>query len=428
MGGCGAALKFADKGWHVTILEMKTLFSGTSGRVPARMGLGFHYADLATGIAIMHQAVRFVKTCPGLRVGEHLDYNHPLRHGRYFIAKDSLFSVSELLNTYDKLKEEYRRLVDMDPTNEVFGHPDDFYRIMDRKEYEDVVDCDKIELGLWTQEHMINLPKFLCHLKKLVEEHPQITVIEDTKVVGVQCPGAGNKRYTIETKCKGQCKSYDTDYVINSSWNEIERLNGLAGFPDIPSRRMNRLKVLVEVELPEEMVNVNSMFFCMGPFCMFSNMGNGHGTMTYAHVTNVEINPDRAISEEMSRLLYQGPTSEEFTRYGESLLAGVSSYIPPLKNAKIVSVRFGIVQTHGRVNILEKRSSFHKRSYHGIREDGPGWVSNPCMKLFNFLWNGDTTWSIMNKRVEKDMKKQEKCDHKDKIDSLSEKEILERKG
>ncbi len=37
----------------------------------------------------------------------------------------------------------------------------------------------------------------------------------------------------------------------------------------IPGARTNRLKCLLIVELPESLINANSMFFCMGQHCMF---------------------------------------------------------------------------------------------------------------------------------------------------------------
>ena len=80
-GGCGSALALAECGWKVSLYEKNTLLSGTSGRTPGRLGLGFHYMDLQTSEMLLRATVRFVKTFPGFRIGETLPWSDSLRHG-----------------------------------------------------------------------------------------------------------------------------------------------------------------------------------------------------------------------------------------------------------------------------------------------------------------------------------------------------------
>ena len=47
---------------------------------------------------------------------------------------DSLIPPREILKTYDILKEEYRKLVEQDSSNELFGSPDNFYKVLNPKE------------------------------------------------------------------------------------------------------------------------------------------------------------------------------------------------------------------------------------------------------------------------------------------------------
>ena len=93
----------------------------------------------------------------------------------------------------------------------------------------------------------------------------------------------------------------------------------------IPGARTNRLKCLLIVELPESLINANSMFFCMGQHCMFSNMGNGYGMMAFAQVTNMEASSDLELSEQTQRLLKNQATYEEKIKIANQMQKGALS-------------------------------------------------------------------------------------------------------
>jgi hypothetical protein len=80
------------------------------------------------------------------------------------------------------------------------------------------------------------------------------------------------------------------------------------------------------------------------------------------------------------------------TKIAKEMLLGISSYIPGMVKAKIVDVKFGIVQTEDILTLADLKnpeSSFHKRNYHGVCEEQIGVVSNPAIKLFYFVENGE---------------------------------------
>ena len=177
-GGCGAALALANNGWKVRLFEKNTLFSGTSSKTPGRLGLGFHYMDLHTSEMLLRATVRFVKQFPGFRVGENLPWSHPLRHGRYFVTKNSLASPPEILSLYESLKHVYADIVQEDTCNMVFGPPEDFNRILERKEYEDVVHGSKVVLGIETAEHLLAWDKIEHHIANTIRSHENISIHE----------------------------------------------------------------------------------------------------------------------------------------------------------------------------------------------------------------------------------------------------------
>ena len=396
--GFSAALELAENGYQVELLERNTLGSGASGRNPGRMGHGFHYADIETAKAYLQASILVQKTYPGYLIGQDLPFAHPLRHGRYLITKDSNPPKEKILQTYDALKEEYKRLCTLDPKNEVFGPPDKFYRIMNPSEYQDVVNMDIVDIGVETAEHLFNWVNFASYIKTRVINHPNIKLREHTEVTNILRNNIGQTRFTIEGKNEEGLISINSNYIINSTWQDIEKINDRLGLKMLPGERTNRLKTLIVLELPVSLINVNSMFFCMGQHCMISNLGNGKAMATFAAVTNIEASSDLSMSSNAQRLLDGGATAAEKENYAAQMIHGISQYIPEIANAKVLDLKFGVVQTSGNLTLADLSNpahSFHKRDDHCVRAEQIGFISNPCMKLFYFVDNGKIVSEII---------------------------------
>ena len=156
-----------------------------------------------------------------------------------------------------------------------------------------------------------------------------------------------------------------------------------------------RLKLLAEVELPEALREKHSMFFCVGKYAMFSNIGNGIGRITYAPVTNFGVTTDSQMPEIFERWLNQGLNPEEDKEYGEKIIQGVAEYIPAMKDAKLKRVIPGIVKSKGAVDLNDRQSPFHKRNYDGVEEQELRWIDNASMKLFYALENAKKVSEIV---------------------------------
>ncbi|MBA2648672.1 MAG: FAD-binding oxidoreductase [Legionella sp.] len=403
VAGIGAALELAERGYKVTLIEQETLGFGSSSRNPGRMGHGFHYIDADTAKMYLRASIQVQRKFSGYLVGKDKPFDHPLRHGRYFITKNSDNSPEEILRTYQAISEEYQRLIAEDPHNAVFGPPEKFFRILKPSEYEGLVNPDIVELGVETAEHLFEWSHFSKDIHKKISAHKNIRLLEYNEVTHIEKGTLEEPRFTLHvtTKC-GESKKYKCDFLINSTWQNIEKLNAQIGISMIPGARTNRLKCLLIVKLPESLLNANSMFFCMGQHCMFSNMGNGFGMMTFAQVTNMEASSDLELSLQSQRLLNNEATCQEKYDIARQMLKGVSKYIPEMANATIVDVKYGIVQTAGKLSLQDltnPNSSFHKRDYDGIREEQVGLISNPCMKLFYFIRNGQIVSDLLEAQI-----------------------------
>ena len=404
--GLSAALELAERGYSVTLIEQATLGSGSSGRNPGRMGHGFHYLDINTAKMYLRASIQVQRKYPSYLIGKELERSHPIRRGRYFITKNSDHSVEQILNTYKHIKDEYIRLIEEDPNNAVFGPPEDFFRILNPIEYEGQVNPAIVELGVETAEHLFDWQSFAKDIKKTILAHKNITLLENAEVVGIERGDMNQPRFLLHVKKKSEHTTtnltFQTNYLVNSTWHNIEKLNDQIGITMVQGARTNRLKCLLIVKLPESLITANSMFFCMGQHCMFSNLGNGYGMMTFAHVTNMEASTDLTLSDYANRLLNDELSVTERASISQSILAGVASYIPGMAKATIIDLKFGIVQTAGALTLIDLKnplSPVHKRDYDGIREEQVGLVSNPCVKLFYFVRNGQVVADIIDAEV-----------------------------
>ncbi len=112
------------------------------------MGHGFHYVHPNTAMMYLRASIQVQRAYPDFLRGQEKPFKHPIRHGRYLLQKIQIIHQKKFLHTYQLLQEEYQRLVDEDPENEVFGPPKDFFRVLEPHEYSDVVNMKLVVKGL----------------------------------------------------------------------------------------------------------------------------------------------------------------------------------------------------------------------------------------------------------------------------------------
>ena len=228
MGGCCTAIELAQTNqFNVILLEKnQELMRESSDATPGRLGLGFHYADKTTALHCLHVTLEFIRKFGLFRQEVGRRQSHPLRRGRYFIMKNSLVPTSEILKTYEAIKAEYSRLVCEDSSYEVFGPPEELYRILEPREYDDDVEMENIEMGIETAEEMLDWPmlrKFiLCQLE---QEENTLTVQTNTEAIVITTRDNGG--YVIEAinTFHGGTVRITTDIIVNASWYNISKFD-----------------------------------------------------------------------------------------------------------------------------------------------------------------------------------------------------------
>ncbi len=414
-GGIAVALGLADQGYDVKIYEKYgDLLLGSSNKTPGRAGLGFHYLDKNTAILYLQATIKVVRHYKDCMIGTGHDDDHYLRHGLYAIMKTkeelaaekgvtveeltaedkafaSLWSSKEILETYKAIQEEYDRLVKEDPENEVFGKPEDFFKVIDDlSQYEGILNVEMISKLVDTREELVNWPKLRERLIKGVYSRHNISVKCNTTI---SSPRRDPESFRFAFNANDELEH--ADFVINSAWENVESLAAEAGFAMEPDSRTNRVKMILKVKLPESLRNHPSVFFCMGPHCMFSNMGDGYGMLTYAPETNICQSTGLDLDEIARGWLNKTLSEDEINARAQRLLAGAAKYVPDLAKAEIVNIGTGVIKTHGDVDLFDPKSDFHKRNYLGVEERGFGWINNSCTKLLHFRLNGERVCELV---------------------------------
>lgn len=397
IAGCTTAVELSKKGHEVVILERdEDILRGTSARTPGRMGLGYHYFDSETAKLYMTNTVEFMKNYSDCFLGD--ETTSYLRDGRYFITRDSLIGLQELMASYDRISAYFERMCRSDSSNDIF-HDYHLHRSMDPEEFQEDVNMEKVAFAIETKELLLDWKKYEARLKKELEQEG-VTLRTGFEISQVGRTEDGKFEFVSSSGEQGSA-----DYVINCTWQNIDKINEMVGIGDAKTKKedpnksvTSRLKLLAEVELPESLREKHSMFFCVGPHAMFSNLGNGIGRITYAPVTNFGVTTDSQMPEQFERWLNQGLNPEEEQEYGKRIIAGVAEYIPAMKDAKLRNVIPGIVKSKGAVTLDDRESPFHKRNYDGVEEQQIGWVDNAAMKLFYALANAEKVSEIITKQ------------------------------
>lgn len=389
VAGVASAIALAEKGYAVSLFDALPLLSGTSNNTPGRLGMGFHYATPNTAAMLFDTTIDLVTRYPHATLGRQLPLGHPLRRAQYFVARDSLFGAEEIAAVHDMLAERYARAWQRSHRALPFGEPGSFLRRLREEEYGAYTNPDEICMGVDTAEVLMDWPEIRSRLDAQVRASPRIDVYEGHAVEALH----HNRKFAWSVGARGpdgHLHRFDAQMVINCAWQNIDTVNAMAGLP-VQEGAVNRLKVLLRAKLPPRLRERSSMFFCMGPFAMFSNMNDGEGMMTYAPVTNIgaaQAGDEEALAK-INRILRDGVDAAESQRLADALHHGVARFIPAMGEAVPVALKFGVVRTRGECDLWDKDSDVHHRDYAGVRVESDDFITNAATKLIYFARNAD---------------------------------------
>ena len=399
IAGVSTALKMAKEGYDVVLIESKgSLMDGTSNNTPCRVGAGLHYADTKTARKYLKNTVLFLR--------EYSDFllktKSPLRGSDYAILSDSLFDYGDIAPAHIAVISEYKRLIQENPKNKVLGDPKDIIKFQPcTPEY-----IKKSVTLMNTSEQTLDWPKLKKHLINKISQTKNIKLLLNHEV----------EKFinSKEEKCKVICKKGKVitgNLIINCTWQNIEKLNKTLGHFYL-NKRTCRLKAMVEIILPKKLKDVRTTFFCFGPHCAITNLGNGKAFLTYEPLTNMDKTTEVEMPENINFWLKHGtdlPISEPYLKekshnlfkykLGMEIIENAGKYIEGIEKSRLVNVSFGIVKTPGEVDIYSKDSKHHSRCKSGVDSLELNVLINESMKLLYGVSNSIEIEDIVKKHL-----------------------------
>lgn len=396
IAGCTAALGLADRGASVTLFERSDkLLDKSSDATPCRLGVGFHYMDLATAIANLEASIRLIRhlkesTGNSFQVQKEIDSQHTsVNRVHYVISNETLVNVPRVLEIFEQLRGRYAQMVDDDPENEVLGPVSDFYEVIrDPRSFQGVVDLSRTNIIIKTCETLFDWPIFKPYLIGRIYSHPNIRVVTGAEVSAMSRePG-----FKTVLKVNNQLSS-PFDFVVNAAWSNVDALNRTVGYSS-GRQTVNRVKCMAVVQLPERLKD-HSFLVGYGPFCSLSSRADGLGYLTYEPVTNIS-------QHEASSGFDLGKDTfpkEEERRLGNEIIKGASHYFPALADAKLQGLKVGIVRTDGGAVDIYQQGQHFNRCFKGVYPVSLGLIVNEARKHTYWLENMLTTLRIVDAQI-----------------------------
>ena len=426
LAGTLTALELAkDSAVEVTLLEMAgEVLPATSSSINEcyRLHMGLHYAkDEYTAINCLLKSIDFAKTFPQF-VSGYDDPHAPWRRGRHYVMSNSLVSVEHVKSIAAVIARRYADLVLQDSTNKVFGEPADFIRYLDATEHTNLAESipfyDEhgvrqpdvhVSCALETGESQLEIVSFKAYLKEQIEKHPRISFLPASEVVSIE-QDPRTLGYRVSSLRFTELCTHSGDAVVNCSWQNIEKLNSTAGIELADQHRVNRLKASILVQLPAELIKMNSSIFSLGPYACITIMPNGTAVLTSERTTNIASFNAGAMddsSEQMRECVASLTLSTATGReIANKILDECASYLNPelaekLRSARILELRLGFVKlmehdaTYTKSSIYQANSMIHERPIEGVEVHRPGYISNAGMKMIYTLHNARQVAEIL---------------------------------
>jgi hypothetical protein len=428
VSGVFAALELAKK-YKVLILEQESNAiprGSTSYNQCYKLHSGVHYfGDPLTARKCLLDSIECAKTWPEHLLGLP---NSKARRNRHYIMSNSLFDKSEAQKVAAMLKLTYKTEVEKDPTNKVFGEPENFIQeittadeypyvaqSMDFRQKDGSIQKAQVEMAFDVGEPQVDIHRMQNNLKKRIEQHPNITSLFQHKVVQIK-PTEKKFGYDITVVNRsGEKTTFFSKGIVNCAWQNIEILNATAGLSNTTEDKLLiRMKISILAKLPNELQNIDTCIFSLGPYCSITNQFNGTAVLTYEPITNIDQYLQGEEPSDKIRFIQELqkdgviPLETELgQQLAKDIITGCSIYVPKINTAEALEVRAGYVkmymEPHEKYSIYKKESPIHRR-----REDGifvhPGnascFISAAAMKMTYASSNATKIYKFMLQQME----------------------------
>ncbi len=282
----------------------------------------------------------------------------------------------------------------------------------DNEEIAKLINLENVAFIVETAEELLDLKLYRQEVLDELALCSNVTILTDVEVIKLKHEGGQNFRIEC-IKNKNQLIDLQTNFPVICNWERSGNLiKTLTITSPIQEKVINRLKSIITIKLPKNMLNSHSYFFCMGPYAMFSNLGNGLGKITYAQASNMQkIDASEAMPKEMVDFLSHEANIDQKQEIAKNILEGAKIFIPGLYEVTqndITDVDFGIVKTRGteaEIDINNPLGKIRERDYGWVRKHDVDYgkafiIENNAMKIVYSLSNATETVRMINEALD----------------------------
>ena len=183
------------------------------------------------------------------------------------------------------------------------------------------------------------------------------------------------------------------------------------------------------VKVPE-ILKETSIFVCYGPFSSLTVRGDGLGFLTYEPITNIQQLKSSDTASGINKYVRGNITPHEKQQLGVKIINGAAKYFPPIKEAELVDIKFGVVRTDGGFIDINAIDKHYKRFFSGVSSYANGLIVNEARKYTFWVRNAEIITYLANihycvKQLFTEPYTQETYANIDKISANVSKEIVE---
>lgn len=394
-GGVFDALEHAKRGIPSIIIDKnENLFDETPQAIAMRLGVA-HYRIFKTNLAVMEHSIKFGKRYSKYFMGDAVE--SPLRRCLYICyekspmtSEDKIAKLAEHIFNFFGLRMAYQLRCEKDPSDQIFGKPENFvffnvtseeervrlYAFMCQLGEKRLTDAIIIPAGYFKQftpeqlikvidpmelkkrvnlevkhpedgsieailfvdvaEHFINMDNLKRDLKEEFEKQKNITFLNRSQIVKAEDCHDGSVLLTVKKQDDEEIIYRAKNGVHNSLWAGSPEIDVQMGF-QIDSELI-RLKEITRPPMLEEFRNWPSMMAFGGRYAATTNIENMGMIVTYEPKTEIGRAEYPESKEALSALRNKQKDFALHAKTSVEIIEGATLFFPPFQ--KILDKKF----------------------------------------------------------------------------------------
>ena len=346
------------------------IMQGTTKAAQAlRLNLGPHFVagGMDTMVPMLEHGISFMRRFPDCVYKDAPAYSQQ-RSCRYIVRSDGVVELDEVARRFTALAEHYREACAKDESlAELFCHPDDFMRELERQEWDISLQADEKIVAVYDfREPLINTSKLTAEMRSELAKHKHIKNHFSSFVTGVRPKDGGYEITYIKLDPTQQPGDLTADewaskpkhiaqvtHIVNAAMHGANAIRNMLALPKLNA--VDRVKALVRVPVKDgaKWAKPNCVMV-PGPFAAVASRMDEKGKQVLCvsaeKKTNILYGVAGGPGSFVSKYLDTLPPAEEMNALTRAILTEAEQYYPGLSeviNIEKARVFYGDTQTLG---------------------------------------------------------------------------------